>query len=203
LTPYTSLGSAGLVIKEVPDEPEVPANADGALNEQLLATTPSTALRQWRWLQGFVLSLSAGALYSAMYVPLLPWEDRMRRAGHRVEGYDSFFSMCVGLYMASTAWLLCGGAWKKYRGQRMEKSVLRPALASGLIYATACFSFLYAMMIVPYAIGYALGVGGGLAVSLLWGTLVFGEASSPYNRRCVACSFAGVLLGITLLGLSA
>jgi len=127
----------------------------------------------------------------------------MKAAGRIVQGFDSFFSMCVGLYLASTLWLLLGGAWKRYRGERMEKSVLRPALGSGLIYAVALFSFLYSMMVLPYAVAYAFTVGGGLAVSLLWGTCVFGEASSPYNRRCVMYSFLGVAVGVVLLGISA
>merc|ERR1712060_357103 len=109
--------------------------------------------------------------------------------------------MCVGLYITSTIYLIAGSCWKRYRGQRMEKSVLQPALASGMIYAAACFSFLYALMILPYAVGYALGVGGGLAVSLLWSTLVFGEAASRHNRCCVIFSFVGVFIGIVLLGL--
>mmetsp|Transcript_11842 Transcript_11842/g.33461 ORF Transcript_11842/g.33461 Transcript_11842/m.33461 type:complete len:523 (+) Transcript_11842:32-1600(+) len=203
LTPWSCLGSAGLVVKEAPEEPEVPGESNSPLSERLLQPERSPAAALRLWMQGFLLSLLAGALYAGMYVPLLPWKERMRKAGVHVQGYDSFFSMCVGLYVASTAYLLCGGAWKKYRGQRMEKSVLRPALLSGVIYASASFCFLYAMMIIPYAIGYALGVGGGLAVSLLWGTLAFGEASSPYNRRCVVCSFVGVCVGIVLLGLSA
>ena len=81
--------------------------------------------------------------------------------------------------------------------------VLRPALLSGLVYACGLCSFLYAMVALPYAIGYGLGTGGSLAVSLLWGTCVFGEAATAYNRRCVAWSFLGILVGVVLLGASA
>mmetsp|Transcript_114416 Transcript_114416/g.356326 ORF Transcript_114416/g.356326 Transcript_114416/m.356326 type:complete len:483 (-) Transcript_114416:128-1576(-) len=196
-TPISSLGHAGLVIKEASRSPEA------TMNQRLLHSPEQAGMAPWRWVRGFLLSLLAGCFYSGMYVPLLPWKERMKKAGKHVEGYDSFFSMCVGLYLASTAYMLCGGAWRKYQGQRMEKSVLRPALFSGVIYAVACFAYLFVLMVMPYAVGYALVVGGGLAVSLLWSTLVFGEASSRYNRRCVVCSFLGVGSGIVLLGLSA
>jgi len=193
------LGNA-FVVKESPD-PSTPGssrNGTGVLEEQLL---PADDWGRWWW--GVGLSLVAGALYAAMYIPLLPWKARMKERGITVQGFDSFWPMCVGLYVSSTAYLLIGGAFMRYHGKRVEKSVLRPALLSGLIYGGGAFSFLWAMMELPYAVGYAMGVGGGLAVSLMWSTLVFGEASTDHNRKCVLISFFGELTGIIVLGLSA
>mmetsp|Transcript_4964 Transcript_4964/g.13776 ORF Transcript_4964/g.13776 Transcript_4964/m.13776 type:complete len:478 (+) Transcript_4964:78-1511(+) len=196
--PAMSFLGAAFVVKEESPEDDLTPREGGALEEQLLPTDDSG-----QWMKGVLLSLVAGALYAAMYVPLLPWKARMKAEHVQVQGFDTFFSMCVGLYMSSTAYLLLGGAFMRYRGHRMEKSVMRPALMSGVIYAGGSFSFLWAMMLLPYAIGYAMGVGGGLAVSLIWSTCVFGEATTPLNRRCVMLSFVGIISGIVLLGLSA
>jgi len=127
----------------------------------------------------------------------------MERQGIKVQSLDFVFSVCVGIYFFSTLWLLCGGAWRKFQGQRMEKSVLRPALMGGFVWAMALVCQTYAMLAVPYAVAYCAVVGGALGVSLLWGILAFGEAAGAWNRRCVAASFAGVFVGIVLLGLSA
>jgi len=195
MNPITYHSSAGLVVQET--AAEVGSPNDG-LEQPLL---PAEGAR--RWFKGIILALVAGALYSVMYIPLLWWKARMLAQDIHPDGYDSFFSMAVGLYSSSTLWLMGKGAIFAYRRQRMEKSVLRPALISGIIYGIACICFLIAMVRLPYAVGYALGIGGGLAVSLLWATLVFKEANSRHNRRCVALSFTGVLIGITLLGCAA
>merc|ERR1740138_379654 len=130
-------------------------------------------------------------MFSSLYVPLLYWKARIVSAGLKdVQGCATFFS------------LFCGGAWKKYRGRRMEKSVMRPAILSGLIYSAACFLQTYAMGVVPYASGYAMGTAGALSVSLLWGWLAFGEASTVHNRRCMACAFFLVMLGVLALGIA-
>eukprot|EP00439_Symbiodinium_sp_Y106_P031048 s5044_g3.t1 len=108
---------------------------------------------------------------------------------NNLPGEKRFFK--VGVYLTSTVWLLCAGAYRRYLRQTVEKSVLRPALLSGLLYGLAVLCFLYSMTVLPFAIGYALGCGGALAVSLLWGVLAFGEAASMHNRRCILCSFCG------------
>lgn len=212
-SPVHAMGSMGLVTHSVRKDTEeefLEAAASDATTaedwqqlQQRMVAEESQVSSLSMWLLGFMLSLLAGALYSAMYMPLLCFKERMRRAGRIVDETDSFFSMCLGLFLASSAWLLCGGVWQKYRGRSLAKSVLRPALLSGILYACACLSFLYTMQFVPYAVGYAVGLGGGLMVSMLWATLVFGEASTPFNRRCIKVSFAGITMGIILLGLSA
>lgn len=201
--PISCFSACGLVAAEDVCEEDVPAEngLEAPLVESVVISQADRTLS--RWLMGLGLSLLAGFLYSAMYVPLLGWQERMQNAGHKVSGVDSFFSLCVGLYVCSSFQLVAVGAWMRFRGQRMEKSVLRPALFSGGLYALACQANLYAMMVLPYAVAYALGCGGALAVSQAWGTFYFGEAKSTYNRRCVVCSFAAVLTGIVFLGLSA
>lgn len=213
MSPVHAMGSMGLVTHSVRKDTEEDLFEAAALDattaedwqhlQQRIVAEESQVSSLSMWLLGFMLSLLAGALYSAMYMPLLCFKERMRHAGRIVHETDSFFSMCLGLFLASSAWLLCGGVWQKYHGRSLAKSVLRPALLSGILYACACLSFLYTMQVVPYAVGYAVGLGGGLMVSLLWATLVFGEASTQFNRRCIKLSFAGITMGITLLGLSA
>ncbi|CAJ1420823.1 unnamed protein product [Effrenium voratum] len=196
--PLSCLGDMSMVAKEVSSEYTSSQISPAA--EPLLAPEDDGFRK---WVGGLLLSLVAGVLYSAMYVPQLLWKTRLQLEGYKADGIDFFYSMTVGVYVTSTAWLLCGGAYRKYLRQSMEKSVLRPALLSGLLYGCAVLCFLYAMMVLPYAIGYALGCGGGLAVSLLWGVLAFGEASSRHNKLCVMWSFLGVCIGIILLGASA
>jgi len=84
----------------------------------------------------------------------------------------------------------------------MAKSVLRPPLLAGFVWAGACYCQLYAAVVLPYAVAYCLVVGGGLAVSLLWGVFRFKEATTVRNRRCIACTFVGMLVGIVFLGLA-
>jgi len=197
------LGAPGLIIKETPEAEISSTRGDTptATSAQEPLLQQAVDSRKWWW--GICLALLAGTLNAVMYVPLLPWRARLLADHVDVKGFDSFFALCVGLYLTSSAWMVCGGAWKRYRGQRMEKSVLRPALVSGIIYAGGSLSFLYAIAILPYAICYAVTIGGGLAVSLLWSVLVFNEARSSHNRRCVLASFVGVLIGVSLLGMSA
>jgi glucose uptake protein GlcU len=199
LSRATQLGALGCSAEgcrrelAVPLDPEAPEEAASA------DSSPDIS----RWLQGAALALLAGAMFSSLYVPLLYWKARMVSAGLKdVQGCATFFSMCMGIFPTSTFWLFCGGAWKKYRGRRMEKSVMRPAILSGLIYSAACFLQTYAMGVVPYASGYAMGTAGALSVSLLWGWLAFGEASTVHNRRCMACAFSLVMLGVLALGIA-
>eukprot|EP00933_Yihiella_yeosuensis_P080618 TRINITY_DN94079_c0_g1_i1.p1 TRINITY_DN94079_c0_g1~~TRINITY_DN94079_c0_g1_i1.p1 ORF type:complete len:408 (+),score=64.35 TRINITY_DN94079_c0_g1_i1:40-1224(+) len=200
--PMSCLGDVSMVVKEEPEFDVFDGTEDPA-QEPLLDQSESGRLSGGQWLFGMIMALVAGAMYAAMYVPQLVWKARLEAAGIHPTGFDYFFSLSVGLYLSSTLWLLCLGAWKRYRRKRIEKSVLRPALISGILYGCAALSFLYAMMVLPYAIGYAIGCGGGLAVSLIWGVFVFGEAASVHNRRCVLCSFIGILIGIILLGMAA
>lgn len=200
-----SFGSPGLVVIETPvDFEDLEEPLQSIVEEEpsspVIRARARSGHRSW-WL-GIVLSFVAGALYAGMYVPLLSWKARMKVDGWSPHGFDSFFSMSVGIYCSSTLYLVSAGAWKRYRRQRMEKSVLRPALFSGMIYGVACLAYLISMALLPYVVAYASGVGGGLVVSQLWGILFFGEAASTYNRRCVACSFFGVFLGILLLAFS-
>lgn len=152
--------------------------------------------------RGLGLSLLSGTLYASMWLPMLTWRNRMSTAGVVVRPYDFAFSVCVGLYCTSTLWLLCGHAWKQYRGLQMDKSVLRPAFLGGFVWALAMVSQLHAFAALPYTVAYCSTVGGAFLVSLLWGVAVFGEAASSRNCRCVAASFVGMLAGIALLGLS-
>jgi len=192
-------GAGGLLMDIA--ETEAESSPSATVNTAMEPLLPGSS--SGRWWSGVRLSLLAGALYSSVYVPLLPWKAELKAEHIDVQGFDSFFSLCVGLYICSTAWLICGGAWKYYRGAKMDKAVLRPALLSGVIYGVASFTFLYSLMLLPYAVAYALGVGGALAVSQMWGMLFFGEASTNHNFRCVVCSFMSVVFGIVLLGLAA
>merc|ERR1712048_867886 len=143
-----------------------------------------------------------GALMGLMFEPLLLWTNRMKIAGTTVHSFDFFFSLCIGIFITSTLYLVGGGVWKRLQGLPLEKCVLRPALFSGVVWAVACLAQLYAVLALPYSIAYCCCSGGSLVVSLTWGMLKFGEASSTHNRKCVAISFIGVAIGIILLGLS-
>lgn len=153
-------------------------------------------------LMGIVVSLLAGAGMGLMYSPMLFWQKRLKASGHSVVGVDFFFGTCLGLFLTSTLWLLGGGAWKRYTRKRLEKSVLRPALFSGLVWGVACMCQLYAVLALPYSVAYCSCSGGSLVVSLIWGMVVFGEANSRHNRQCVGASITFVLLGVTFMGLS-
>jgi len=152
---------------------------------------------------GLALALLAGALQGCTFLPLLPWKAEMKAQGIIVTGFDSFFSMGIGLYLSSTLWLLTGGAVKKYRGEKLDKVVLRPALFSGVLYGCAALNFLFALMLLPYAACVAFAVGGAIAVSQMWGVFRFGEAEGSHNRRLVVTSLIGVLLGVVLTGIAA
>jgi len=197
--PLSCLGDMSMVAKEVSaNEFEISPASEPLLERRL---TDHSGFYQW--MGGLALALLAGALYAVMYVPQLLWKTRLQEEGYIASGLDYFYSLTVGVYLTSTVWLLCGGAYRRYLRQTVEKSVLRPALLSGLLYGLAVLCFLYSMTVLPFAIGYALGCGGALAVSLLWGVLAFGEAASMHNRRCILCSFCGVFTGIVLLGAAA
>ena len=116
--------------------------------------------------------------------------------------FDYFLSISVGLFMASTAYMFAGGAFRKLQGKKMKKSVLRPALLNGMMWSAASMAQLYALAEMPYAVAYCLVCGGEVAVSLLWGICVFKEATTAHNLRCTLVAFCGVVLGVVLVAFS-
>lgn len=154
-------------------------------------------------IRGALYCFLCGALWCTMYLPMKPWMRRMALVGKTVHSSDYLFSVCLGIYASSIAWLLAMSAWKKVRRERLKKSVLRPALLAGCLWAAGCVLQLAAMQLLPYAVAYCTSAGGSLLVSLLWGMLVFGEANTSYNRKCIGASFVFVFAGMVLLGLSA
>lgn len=134
---------------------------------------------------------------------MLPWKQSLEARGFKPSGVDYAFSNCLGIFLCSTAYLLIAGGWKRLTRQPLQKPVLRPALLAGVMWTLASYFQLYAMTQLPYAVAYCLIVGGGLAVSLLWGTLLFGEAEGLHNKKCLALAFLGVFVGLVLLGIAA
>ncbi|CAE7567340.1 tmem144A, partial [Symbiodinium sp. KB8] len=135
------------------------------------------------WLKGWLLSLVTGLVLSLQYEPMLPWKQSLEARGFKPSGVDYAFSNCLGIFLCSTAYLLIAGGWKRLTRQPLQKPVLRPALLAGVMWTLASYFQLYAMTQLPYAVAYCLIVGGGLAVSLLWGTLLFGEAEGLHNKK--------------------
>lgn len=154
-------------------------------------------------LRGVLCCLLCGVLWCTMYLPMPFWVKRMARSGRSVSASDFLFSVCLGIYSSSTIWLLGVGAIKKLQGQRVEKSVLRPALVAGMVWTVGCVCTLHAVQLLPYAVAYCSSAGGALLVSLLWGMFVFNEAEGSHNKRCIFISFIIVFSGMVLLGLSA
>ncbi|CAE7224702.1 tmem144A [Symbiodinium natans] len=176
----------------------LPIIAASILEEAAEAPAPSRA-----WLKGWLLSLVTGLVLSLQYEPMLPWQHDLEARGFKPSGVDYTFSNCLGIFLCSTTYLLIASGWKRLTRQPLQKPVLRPPLLAGVMWTMACSCQLYAMTQLPYAVAYCLVVGGGLAVSLLWGTLVFGEAAGLHNKKCLALAFLGVFLGLVLLGLAA
>ena len=174
------------------------------------ATPNPTPLMQRRhytnpgdWCKGLTWSLLAGFAFSFIYIPLLPWKQRMLKADVKdYSSFDYFLSISIGLFMASTCYMLLGGAMRKYQGRKLMKSVLRPALMNGVMWSVASMAQLYAISAMPYAVAYCLVCGGEVAVSLLWGIFVFKEATTRHNLRCTLLAFLGVLAGVALVAAS-
>ena len=154
------------------------------------------------WCKGLIWSLLAGLVFAFIYIPLLPWKHRMKEQHANFSSFNYFLSISIGLFMASTAYMLLGGAMRKYQGKKLMKSVLRPALLNGVMWSIASMAQLYALAVMPYAVAYCLVCGGEVAISLLWGIFVFNEASTPHNLRCTMLAFLGVLLGVALVAAS-
>ncbi|CAJ1373815.1 unnamed protein product [Effrenium voratum] len=154
------------------------------------------------WFQGLAWSLLAGMVFAVIYIPVLPWKQRLSQENVTFSPFDYFLSISVGLFMSSTAYMLLGGAMRKYQGKKMMKSVLRPALLNGIMWSIASMAQLYALAVMPYAVAYCLVCGGEVAVSLLWGIFVFNEAATPHNFRCTMLAFSGVLVGVVLVAAS-
>jgi len=157
------------------------------------------------WLKGLILALVCGAILSLQYEPMLPWKVKLQKANPQahITGMDYVFSTCTGIYLWATLYLLLAGGWKRVTNQTMTKSVLRPPLLAGYIWGLSCLCQLYAATVLPYAVAYAVVVGGGLFVSLMWGIFRFGEAKSTHNRKCMAATFLGIFAGVALLGMAA
>eukprot|EP00747_Dinoflagellata_sp_TGD_P086887 gnl/TRDRNA2_/TRDRNA2_163457_c0_seq2.p1 gnl/TRDRNA2_/TRDRNA2_163457_c0~~gnl/TRDRNA2_/TRDRNA2_163457_c0_seq2.p1 ORF type:complete len:443 (-),score=38.54 gnl/TRDRNA2_/TRDRNA2_163457_c0_seq2:14-1342(-) len=154
------------------------------------------------WLKGWVLSLVTGVIYALTYAPMLPWRHRLEKAGYKVSGVDYMFSLTSGIFVFSTIWLLIASGIRKMRRLPMQRSVLRPPMLAGLLWFLGSVCQVYAQVEMPYAIAYCFVCGGGLAVSLCWGIFRFKEATTSHNRKCVTLTFAGMFVGIALLGLS-
>lgn len=70
------------------------------------------------WCRGLSWSLTAGLAFSLIYIPLLPWKHRMTLQNVKCSSFDYFLSIAVGLFISSTAYMLLGGAMRKYQGRR-------------------------------------------------------------------------------------
>ena len=154
------------------------------------------------WCKGLAWSLFAGLAFAFIYIPILPWKHRMALENVEFSSFDYFLSISVGLFIASTAYMLLGGAMKKYQGRKLMKSVLRPALLTGVLWSVASMAQLYSLAVMPYAVAYCLVCGGEVGVSLLWGIFVFKEATTFHNLTCTMLAFLGVLIGVGLVAAS-
>lgn len=144
-----------------------------------------------------------GSIMAVEYSPMLPWKRRMEAAGFQKSGLDFVFSMCVGIFVCATLYMLIFGGWKRLSQRPLHKSVLRPPLLAGVLWSVANSCQCYSTIVLPYAVAYCLCCAGGLGVTLLWGIFRFHEVVSAYNKRCVGLTFLCVVTGIVLLGLAA
>lgn len=152
---------------------------------------------------GLTLTLAAGFVFGVMFSPMPIWKLRMKEAGLEPDPANFVFAACVGSVFSSTAWLLFWSTIKKVRKQKLDKSVLRPALAAGVIFYIGMLLEFYAIAMLPYAIAYTGCTGLSLAASMSWGIFAFGEMKGARNRILAALSFFGVLSGAACLALAA
>ncbi len=184
-----------LMLDEAQSEPTSPAPSP-------VVSRGNYSNRRGGWCKGLTWSLLAGLAFAFIYIPILPWKHRMTLQKVEFSSFDYFLSISIGLFMASTAYMLLGGAMRKYQGKKMMKSVLRPALLTGFLWSMASMAQLYSLSVMPYAVAYCLVCGGEVAVSLLWGIFVFKEASTSHNLMCTLLAFLGVLIGVALVAAS-
>merc|ERR1719506_1165336 len=126
----------------------------------------------------------------------------MKAAGQDASASHFVFAVCLGSSLASTGWLVFWSTVKKYQKKKLDKSVLRPALAAGGIYYVAMFLEFYALAKLPYAVAYVGTTGLALSFSMGWGIFVFGEMKTAHNRLMAAMSFLGVISGAACLALA-
>ena len=185
-----------LMLDEASSEPASPQPSP------IFPRRPRESRGRGGWCAGLAWSLFAGFAFSFIYIPMLPWKHRMALQNVDFSSFDYFLSISVGLFIASTVYMLLGGAMKKYQGKKMMKSVLRPALLTGVLWSVASMAQLYSLAVMPYAVAYCLVCGGEVAVSLLWGIFVFKEATTSHNLICTMLAFLGVLIGVGLVAAS-
>lgn len=162
-------------------------------------------------LKGVVLSLCTGAVLSNWLTPFLFWKAKVAQQVHdptfptsTKAAFGLIFSICVGIYLSSSVTLVLLSGWRRYVHKRkLERPVLRPALLSGCLWTCALLCQLYASTTMPYAIAYAMSVGGTLLVSFGWGILWFNEVEGRHNWTCVGAAFGFNLTGIFVLSQSA
>lgn len=194
-----------LMLEDDAQDDDPSGDMDVTRRRYVLSPAPAKTRKQSGragWFIGLAWSLLAGLAFAVIYVPILPWRHRMKAQGALCSPFDYFLSISIGLVMASTAYMLVGGAMRRLQGKKMMKSVLRPALLNGMMWSVASMAQLYALAEMPYAVAYCLVCGGEVAVSLLWGVCVFKEASTAHNLKCTLLAFAGVVVGVILVALS-
>eukprot|EP00928_Gymnodinium_smaydae_P091697 TRINITY_DN75423_c0_g1_i2.p2 TRINITY_DN75423_c0_g1~~TRINITY_DN75423_c0_g1_i2.p2 ORF type:complete len:113 (-),score=3.98 TRINITY_DN75423_c0_g1_i2:82-420(-) len=111
--------------------------------------------------------------------------------------------MPIGIYMSATIVLLAGATWKRYvLRQQLQRSVLRPAMLSGMFWSCALICQIYSTSHIPYALSYAITVGGALIVSSFCSVVVFKEVRGRHNLICTITSTGFVTIGILFLALA-
>lgn len=173
----------------------------GNVQAALLTTSSLRPETDSGWSRGVLLCLGIGILLSNWLTPFLYWKKRLQ-----VDGFGSsgcVFSICVGIYFASSGTLISLASWKRYvTGERLQRPVLRPAMLSGALWTMGLLCQLYSLASMPYAISYAMTVGGTLMFNSVWSIVVFGEVQGRHNRRCAQLTLVLTLIGILLLAFS-
>eukprot|EP00439_Symbiodinium_sp_Y106_P023303 s127_g2.t2 len=157
---------------------------------------PSTAAgRAGKKCVGIVLALLAGALTGVQSVPAALYNQKYSQA----PATDVVFPQCLGIYVCSSAIYLLYAGVSKVAGWRVPHSAIRPAYASGCIWAVGFAFMITGIADLGFSVGYTLDAVGPIAIASLLSIFVFQEITDKWQLMLYGVAFALQLLGVVLM----
>eukprot|EP00439_Symbiodinium_sp_Y106_P021297 s127_g2.t1 len=180
--------------------PSDQADAESALSSFVQAAEadaePSTAAgRAGKKCVGIVLALLAGALTGVQSVPAALYNQKYSQA----PATDVVFPQCLGIYVCSSAIYLLYAGVSKVAGWRVPHSAIRPAYASGCIWAVGFAFMITGIADLGFSVGYTLDAVGPIAIASLLSIFVFQEITDKWQLMLYGVAFALQLLGVVLM----
>ncbi|KAK6298565.1 hypothetical protein J4Q44_G00316200 [Coregonus suidteri] len=155
---------------------------------------------------GCLLSVVAGLLYGASFVPILYIKSHVSvhdsiYYGASLYDLDYVFATCCGIFLTSMVYFSIYCAAMRNRPRVFSRAIL-PGFLSGLMWTLASYCWFLANNYLSAVVTYPIVSAGNGLVAALWGSLVFKEVKGLVNCLIFILASCVVLTGSLLTAFS-